>query len=296
MWPREDADFTPWLEDHLTLLGDSMGMELESRQREAPVGRYSLDLLAHDLGRDRKVVIENQFNSTDHDHLGKLLTYAAGYDADVVVWLSEEIRDEHRQALDWLNQRTGEDTEFFGVVVELIRVDDSRPAVNFKLLAFPNEWQKKRKLPGTDSERGKAYRNFFQELIDELRTKHNFTRSTKASPQNSHTFKSSKGVEYGAGFNRDDEVWVELWIDQGEVERNKQIFDSLHEEADAIETELAEAVDWQRLDDRRESRIAITRPATIGNDEESLKELRAWIVDQLLRLEKVFGPRLAKIA
>ena len=149
------------------------------RQREADVGGYSLDILASDLNRDRPVVIENQLETTDHDHLGKLLTYAAGFDANVVVWLTREFRDEHRQALDWLNQRTGEDTQFFGVVVELWKIDDSRPAPHFNLVAAPNGWRKEsvsraaERKAENPSAKGERYRAFFQRLIDSLREDHN---------------------------------------------------------------------------------------------------------------------------
>ena len=114
VWPDEADDFTLWLQDNIDQLGAALGMDIEVQEREAAVGRFSLDLLAQD-GNGRPVIIENQLEATDHDHLGKLLTYAGGHDAEVIVWIAKEFRDEHRAALDFLNSRTGEDTEFFGV-------------------------------------------------------------------------------------------------------------------------------------------------------------------------------------
>ena len=132
VWPDEAFHFTPWLAENIDKLGNVLGLNLEVQRQEAPVGSFSSDILAWDVDGECPVVVENQLETTDHDHLGKLLTYAAGYDACdtcVVVWLAREFRDAHRQALDWLNQRTGENIKFFGVVVEAWRLDDySQPA------------------------------------------------------------------------------------------------------------------------------------------------------------------------
>ncbi len=141
-WPGEATDFTPWLANNLSKLGDALELELELQAQEAPVGSYSLDILARDTVNGGLVVIENQLESTDRTHLGQLLTYAAGFDATVAVWIAKEFKSEHREALDMLNRRTGGDTQFFGVEVELWKIDDSRPAPNFRLVAFPNEWRK----------------------------------------------------------------------------------------------------------------------------------------------------------
>ena len=98
IWPNEAADFTPWLAENLATLGKALGLDLEFQAQEAPVGGYSLDILARDVQSGRPVVIENQLGQTDHTHLGQLLTYAAGFDANVIVWIAKEFRDEHRQA------------------------------------------------------------------------------------------------------------------------------------------------------------------------------------------------------
>jgi hypothetical protein len=296
VWSKEAYDFTPWLADNIQKLGEALGMDLELEAREASVGDFSLDLLARDLNRARTVIIENQLTATDHDHLGKLLTYAAGFNASAIVWIAESIREEHRQTLEWLNQRTDEETEFFGVIVEVIQIDDSKPAFNFKLVVFPNEWQKtKNRPPSPSTPRSEAYRAYFQELIDELRDKHKFTGARIGQPQNWYSFRSElPGVSYGASFAQGARARVEVYIDQGEWERNKQMFDWLSNEKEVIEQEFGSKLEWDRLDDRQGSRVAIYRPGSITSDSATLQEIRSWTIEQLLKFKKVFGPRLKR--
>ncbi|HET7485599.1 MAG TPA: hypothetical protein VFJ64_09515 [Solirubrobacterales bacterium] len=141
-WDHEAHDFTPWLAENIELLGEELGLVLRLKEREAAVGRYSLDLLLEDA-QGRTVIVENQFGKTDHDHLGKLLTYCAGTEAEVAVWLSESLTDEHVAALEWLNENTVAGVGFFGVELGLLKIDDSRPAPRFRVVVKPNEWKKR---------------------------------------------------------------------------------------------------------------------------------------------------------
>jgi hypothetical protein len=298
IWAKEASEFTPWLSENIEALGKALGIELEVQGTEQNVGDFALDLLAKDLGTGRNVVIENQLSPTDHDHLGKLLTYAAGFNASVIIWLSEEIREEHRQTLDWLNQHTDEDTDFFGVVVEVLQIDDSRPAYNFKPVVFPNEWQKnKRRIQTTEtSARGELYRAFFQELIDELREKYKFTGARVGQPQNWYSFSSGiSGILFSAVFAQGGKARVECYIDQGDLEENKRLFDLLAENEEEIEAELGTSLEWERLDNKRASRISLYKPGSIDSDPAVLRDIRAWMIDYLLKFKKVFLPRLKKI-
>ena len=304
VWPNEASDFTPWLSENLDKLGDALGLDLELQSAEAPVGAFSLDVLAHDLGSNRPVIIENQLEATNHSHLGQLLTYAAGFDAYAAVWLTRDFRDEHRQALDWLNQRTDEDTAFYGVVVEALRIDDSRPAPHFRVVAAPNDWQKhtsgvtKAGPTDTVSERGERFHEFFQGLVDTMREKHQFTNSRKAGYRQWCSFSSGfSGVRYNPCFVYSRNIArVEVYIGRNDTDWNKQLFDRLESRKESLESELRGIWEWQRLDNRKACRISvISRDVNIDDDDESLDELREWMVDKLLALKRVFGPHLAEL-
>ena len=300
VWPNEATDFTPWLAENLATLGKALGLDLEVQAQEAPVRGYSLDILARDVQNGRPVVIENQLEQTDHTHLGQLLTYAAGFDANVIVWIAKEFRDEHREALDLLNHRTGEESEFFGVEVQLWKIADSPPAVNFNLVSTPNEWRKQTvsspRVGGPVSERREKYRDFFQGLIDTLREQHQFTNAKKGQPQNWYSFSAGRtGFSYGVNFNADGHARVELYIDPGEQQENKQIFDRFEDQKEPVESKLNTHLEWERLDTRRASRISIRRLGSIDDDPGALKALRDWMIEQLLAFRRVFGPMLAEL-
>ena len=302
IWPHEAQDFTPWLSEHIDELGEALGLELETETAEAPVGGFSLDILATEVGRARRVIIENQLEQTDHTHLGQLLTYAAGYDAGVVIWIAKEFRDEHRAALDLLNLHTDEEIEFFGVVVEVWRIADSPPAPNFRVVSAPNDWRKRAKLQDGNnvkdhiSDRGERYRQFLQQLIDVLRSKHSFTNATKGQPQNWYEFSAGHGsrVRYAVALAAHAKAQVSLYIDNADAGKdwNERLFDRLIQDKDAIEADLDRKLDWRKLDNRRACRIVLERPGSIDDGDERLNEIQAWMVQNLLAFKKTFGPRL----
>lgn len=297
IWNHEANHFTPWLEKNIQMLGDALGMDLEVVDREASVGDFSLDLLAQDLGSSRAVVIENQFERTDHDHLGKLLTYASGFDASTVIWIAEEVRDEHRQAMEWLNQRTDTETQFFAVVVEVLQIDDSNPALDFKLIVSPNEWQKskKQKTATNLTPRQEKYKDYFQALIDELREKHKFTKARAGQPQNWYTFSSGiRGIGYGAQFARDDKVLVYVNIYQDVRGNRIDIFNALEERKAEITSDFGSSLEWNRAEEQQVSWIAVYRDVSIESSNNELEEIKEWHIENLLKLKEVFQPEIEK--
>lgn len=297
VWPNEARDFTPWLASNIDKLSQVLGMDLEVVETEASVGEFSVDILAKDLSSARSVVIENQYGTTDHNHLGKLLTYASGIDAYALVWIAESVRDEHRQALEWLNERTDVDTMLFAIELEVLQINDSPPAPNLKTVVVPNKWQKTTRggTPLQPSPRAEAYRRYFQVLIDELREIHSFTRAKVAFPQNWFLFASGvSGVGYGASFAQGGRARVELYIDRRQTDENKKLFAWLESKKQEIEAAIGMPLEWERLEDRRACRIALYRQGTIDEDDQTLTEIRSWQISYLLMFKKVLGPLLKR--
>ncbi len=200
-----------------------------------------------------------------------------------------------RRRVEWLNERTDDNTSFFGVVVEVLKIDDSKPAYNFKLVVFPNEWQRGRKRTAqrTVTRRGEAYLAFYQPLIDELREQHRFTGARRAQPQNWSSFASGfSGINYATAFTLGDRVRVELYIDRGDEGENQALFDWLHARREQLEDELGEPLEWEQLEGKRACRIAVYRHGSIQSSDDDLTEIRAWMVERLIRMEAVLTPLL----
>lgn len=142
VWPHEALDFTPWLADNIDLLADAVGLDITVDETESSVGDFNVDIYASETGTDRKIIIENQLGDTDHDHLGKLITYASGKSADVIIWVVKHAREEHKAAVEWLNAHTDDKIAFFLSEIKLYRIGNSEPAVKFEIIEHPNDWAK----------------------------------------------------------------------------------------------------------------------------------------------------------
>jgi hypothetical protein len=186
IWPHEALHFTPWLLDNAERLAEALGIELELTEAEHPIGGFSLDLVGRDMTNGTVVIVENQLEASDHTHLGQVLTYAAGTSADTIVWLTTNFRDEHRQALTWLNEHTDENTHFFGVELQVVRIGESIPAPVFRVAVQPNDWQKAVKAassPKTAGGRGALYAGFWEKYLNRVRAEHPGWTRARASTQ-----------------------------------------------------------------------------------------------------------------
>lgn len=299
IWNNEAHAFTPWLAENLDAIGDALGLDLELVQREAAVGGYSLDLLAQDANTGENVVIENMFGATDHNHVGKLITYAAGFDASTAILVAESFRPEHVAAMEYLNERFGEDTSVFGVTVEVLQIGDGPIAFNVKVVVSPNEWARQTKAnTGTNkniTQRGQSYVRFYEALLADLR-EINFTNAAKVMPQNWYAFSAGMvGAKLLVNFYKDGTCGVGVSISRSDIENNKARFDQLAERRKEIESELGYSLEWERMDDNKVSRIMRYTEGSIDDTPEKLAELRSRVVKTLVELQRVFAPKLQQL-
>lgn len=300
-WPSEAANFTPWLaeDSNLQLLGETLGLQLELEAVEKAVGPFSADILARDIGTSRWVLIENQIEPTDHRHLGQLLTYAAGLDTHVVVWIAQSFREEHRAAIDFLNRATVEEFSFFGVQVELFRIGNSPLAPTFSLVAKPNNWSKqaqagKQAAQDDLSPKQVLYREFWREVVEESPLKYPALSARppyKTSWQHAEKLLTSPIVyaDSNAAF-ASGRLRVEIYIGRSAA---KAAFYALQSEKTAIERQFGHELEWEELPKGQDSRIAFyMQGAQRVDDKNSWSSQRQWILEHWQRLAETFRPHL----
>ena len=246
MWRHEALNFTPWLLENADRLGEALGVEPELTRAEHAVGDYSLDLIGRDMTNGTVVIVENQLADSDHSHLGQLLTYAAGTSASTIVWLTTGFRDEHRQAMTWLNEHTDEDTHFFGVELQVVRIGESAPAPLFRIVAEPNDWQKAVKRSASNSTSGRAalYADFWKRYLARVRSEHPDWMVPSASTQSWLWMAAPiRACGLSSSFAAGAKIRHELYIDAQSAEQSTARYEALARQKEALETAYGRATD-----------------------------------------------------
>ena len=297
---REATDFTPWLakNENLSLLGDTIGIDLDLEAQEKNVGPFRADILCRDTANSQWVLIENQLEKTDHTHLGQLITYAAGLHAVTIVWLSARFTDQHRSAIDWLNEITNESFSFFGLEIELWKVDDSLPAPKFNIVSKPNDWSKtvsRTKTIGSSSVSDTKQKQFiYWQQFKEFMIENNCTvKPTKPHPQHWMSMSVGKsGFTLATTLNSvEKKIGVELYI---ENDKDKVYFDELEKNKEQINSKIGNAT-WMRLEERKASRIVYYKTNEDTLDEYRWEQQHQWLVMKLNEFNNCFRPLLNQI-
>lgn len=293
VWKHEAIDFTRWLEENVDVLNEVIDLNLAGAERERTVGDFSLDLVAED-DAGNPVVIENQLERSDHDHLGKLLTYAAALDATAAIWIVSRPRPEHVKAVQWLNELTS--LPFYLVQVEAVRIGDSDPAPLLTKIVGPSiearaAGDAKREL----SERQELRRAFWTLLLERAREKTRLHGGL--SPQTSNWIGTGAGIS-GLSWNysiRQHDTKVELYIDRGEEEENLRIFETLEGSREGVESRFGGPLEWERLENRRACRISHRISLGGWRDQERWQDVADATIDAMVRLEAALGPHVKQL-
>lgn len=293
VWQNETRDFTEWLanEENINLLAQETGLEISAEETQSPVGKFHVDILASESGTNRRVIIINNFSQTDDSSLGRLITYAAGKNSDIIIWIVRHANDEHKAAIDWLNSRTRNSTGFFLCEVKLFRIGDSEPAVKFEVISRPNNWAKEvRKISEDASNIEKLrfdYWNAFQDYAFDGGSNPKFAASYRRWQTS-----SNYGVVFGTGRpgvsiiiakTRDD---IEAGLN---IADDRELFTYLFSRKDNIESETGMNFDWLELPGNKGNRIRAKKSPALLSDKSSWPGQFDWIMSSVLNIREVFG-------
>lgn len=295
IWKSEAKDFTPWLaeEEHIKLLGDTLGMDLEVQSQEEAVGPFRADILCLNTVDDSYVLIENQLEKTDHTHLGQLLTYAAGLDAVSIVWISPNFTEEHRATLDWLNRKTDDTINFFGVEVEIFKIGESLPAPLFTLVSKPNEWSKIiKKGIGNITDTKKLQMEYWQALK-------NYIESTK-SPLKSHSPGPHHWTNYSIGRSK---FYLSGWINTkdnfiavGLIISGSDAIDYFNTLKKKYENDsylgLSKDLEWRDMPESKEKHVELKKNNESIFDKNNWPEQHKWLKTQLESFSSYFKSKI----
>jgi len=302
IWRTEDQHFTPWLarEENLAVLAETLGMELELEAEEKRVGPFRADILCRNTDDGSWVLVENQLERTDHTHLGQLLTYAAGLQAVTIVWIAARFSEEHRAAVDWLNEITGDDFSFFALEVELWRIGESPAAPKFNIVSQPNDWSRSvsdaaRSIKNDALTETKAAQlRFWTQFAEYLQANGSSLRSQKPFPQHwTHFGVGRSGFLASAILNTSSDILgAEIYINHDDA---KIYFAGLESQREEIEEELGFTLDWRELPGRKGCRILVETEISDPLNEAQWPQYFDWLQTKLEAIQKVFRPRIRQL-
>jgi Domain of unknown function (DUF4268) len=296
-WKNEALDLTPWLArpENIKILGREIGVEIDidSIKTEEPVGNFNVDILAQEEdGAERKIIIENQLEPTNHEHLGKLITYASGHDAKIIIWLVKEARSEHKKAIDWLNEHTDEETNFFLIQMELWKIGDSLPAPKFNVIIQPNNWLKeiKKIVESTEITDTRKLQLEFWSKFKEYAEKNN-TSLRFRSPRPKHWYDISLGSAKAhislTVDTREKIIGCEIYIPD-----SKELFMALESNKRDIEEKLGANLQWMKLEGgTKASRIKLSSKIDITK-KETWKSAFDWLQSGGEKFQLIFGDNI----
>lgn len=295
VWKNEAYDFTPWLQNNIDVLNDILSFSLSSAESEQAAGSFSVDIVAED-DSGNPVIIENQFGKSDHDHLGKLLTYLTVIEAKTAIWIVENLRPEHISTISWLNESSS--ASFYLIKVEAVQIGDSEPAPLFTLIVGPSEESRQVGIIKKDiSERYLIRHRFWTCLLN--KSKEKTSLHSNISP-GQHSWIGTSAGKRGLGFNygiRQHDSQIELYIDRGSEsdEENKEIFDMLFQSKDDIESVFGDNLLWERLDNRRACRIS--KKIALGGyrDENKWDEISEDMINTMIKFTKALKPHIKNL-
>lgn len=287
IWPHEALNFTPWVAENVDLLADAVGLDITVDETESSVGDFNVDIYASETGTDRKIIIENQLEDTDHDHLGKLITYASGKGADVLIWVVKHAREEHKAAVEWLNNHTDDKIGFFLCEIKLFQIGDSQIAPSFTVVERPNDWTKEIRKTASANPTQQQRLEYWQAFNDYAFSDANFSRIfNKRKPTTDHWMDFSIGSSAChiavSQIQKRKAVDVELYIND-----DKELFKSLFAHKDEIEKNMEMELEWKELSERKASRILIEKTVDL-DDRATWPEQFDYIMDTCIKMKKAF--------
>jgi hypothetical protein len=295
-WQHEASDFTHWLAqaENLQLLSDEIGIDITLVQAEASVGKFSVDILAEEENTGRKIVVENQLETTNHDHLGKIITYASGFDAEIIIWIVKDVRDEHKQAVDWLNEHTDDKINIFAIQMELWQIGDSPYAPKFQIISKPNDWAKAIKKSTTQSDlsdRRLMQLEFWGRFKEYAVSQKSSLRMRKIYPQHWYDISigNSKSHLCLIVDADNDQLRCELYIPD-----SKPLFKALYDSKEPIEKKLVYELEWMELEGKKASRIKTVLNIDVGNSD-NWEKCFEWLMKTAQDFQSVFAEQMRKM-